>query len=407
MHVVLIAPHFPANQRQFARALRQVGAYVTGIGEWPISSLGDDLRSWLDGYEQVGNVCNDDMLLAAVRKIQQRGPWVHRLEATVESHILSAARVRELTGIPGLSVRNAILCRDKPTMKDFLREAGVACAQSTGADSIEDAVAFANRVGYPLILKPRAGAGASGTSKVGNEAQLRAACQEFNLGQGGSCAVEEFIEGHEGFYDSLSIDSKPAIEFVTHYFPGVLESMRERWITPYFITTNRLNTSGYDEVKAMGRKVIAAMDLGTTPTHMEWFYGPKGLKFSEIGARPPGVGTWDLYCAANGFDLYRQWAMAVVHGRLDQQPTRQFSAAMISLRPDKDGVIAGYDGFEQVQREVGHCLIDAHLPPPGTPTQPVEAGYMANAWVRLKHPDYDTLRQICEWIGRTVHVYAR
>ena len=35
-------------------------------------------------------------------------------------------------------------------------------------------------------------------------------------------------------------------------------------------------------------------------------------------------------------------------------------------------------------------IIDAHLPDPGTPTQPVEAGYMANAWVRMKHPDYDT-----------------
>jgi hypothetical protein len=183
--------------------------------------------------------------------------------------------------------------------------------------------------------------------------------------------------------------------------------MRTRNVSPYFITTNRVDLPGYDEVKLMGRKVISAMGLGTTPTHMEWFYGPKGLKFSEIGARPPGVGTWDLYCAANGFDIYRQWAMAVCHGRLDQQPSRQFAAAMVALRPDRDGRIAGYSGFDEVQRRIGHMLIDWHLPPVGHATQPVDAGYMANAWIRLRHPDYDQLREICEWVGRTVRVYAR
>lgn len=407
MHVILIAPHFPSNQRQFARALKQVGAHVTGIGEWPASGFDSELKSWLDGYEQVSNVCDDEQLLAAVRRIQQRGPWVHRLEATVEAHILSASRVRELTGIPGLSARNAVLCRDKPTMKEFLREHGIATAQSTGADSFEEARQFAERVGYPLIVKPRAGAGASGTSRVNSHEELLAATREFALGRGGSCAIEEFIEGHEGFYDTLSIDSHVHLEFVTHYYPGVLEAMRHRNVSPYFITTNRVNLPGYDEVKVMGRRVIAAMGLGTTPTHMEWFYGPKGLKFSEIGARPPGVGTWDLYCAANGFDLYRQWAMAVCHGRLDQQPSRQFAAAMVALRPDRDGRIAGYSGFDEVQRRIGHMLIDWHLPPVGHPTQPVDAGYMANAWIRLRHPDYDQLREICEWVGRTVRVYAR
>ena len=55
----------------------------------------------------------------------------------------------------------------------------------------------------------------------------------------------------------------------------------------------------------------------------------------------------------------------------------------------------------------GDWIIDSHLPPPGTPTQPVEAGYMANAYVRLKHPDYDTLHEIMNDIGRTVKVRAK
>ena len=44
--------------------------------------------------------------------------------------------------------------------------------------------------------------------------------------------------------------------------------------------------------------------------------------------------------------------------------------------------------------------------PAGSPTQPVEAGYMANAWMRMRHPDYDQLRQMLEYVGRTVRVRA-
>ena len=60
--------------------------------------------------------------------------------------------------------------------------------------------------------------------------------------------------------------------------------------------------------------MIEALGIGTSATHMEWFFGPKGLNFSEIGCRPPGVRVWDLYGAANDIDLYREWANAIVHG---------------------------------------------------------------------------------------------
>ena len=60
----------------------------------------------------------------------------------------------------------------------------------------------------------------------------------------------------------------------------------------------------------MGRKVIELLEIETSATHMEWFFGPKGLKFSEIGCRPPGVRAWDLYSAGNDMDLYREWALA-------------------------------------------------------------------------------------------------
>jgi carbamoylphosphate synthase large subunit len=405
MNVVFVEPAFPRNQREFVRALHAVGARVIGIGERPLAALDGELRHWLAHYEQVRSVVDEAALLEAVRRVQRR-VWVDRLEATVEAHIMAAAQVREATGIPGTSVRTAWLCRDKPSMKEALRAAGIPCAQSTHAERSEEARAFAARVGFPLVLKPRSGAGASGTVRVDDAAELERAMQAFNLDRGASIAVEEFIEGHEGFYDTLTIEGEVAHEFVSHYYPNVLEAMRERWISPQIVATNRIDAPGYAELKALGRCVIQALGIRTSATHMEWFFGPKGLKFSEIGCRPPGVGQWDVYCAANEFDLYREWAMAIAHGRTGQPPSRRYSCGMIALRPDRDGRIRGYEGVERIAREYGDCIVAAHLPEPGTPTQPIEAGYMANAWMRVRHPDYDTLRHILNTIGETARVRA-
>jgi carbamoylphosphate synthase large subunit len=406
VNVVFVEPFFPPTQRHFVRALAEVGANVIGVGESPTEMLDDQLKSWMSHYHQVPTVVDVGILTDAVRWIQDK-LWVDRLETTIEAHTMSVAQVRENCTIPGTSVHTAWLCRDKPSMKAALRHAGVPTAASTAADSADQVHAFADAVGFPLILKPRSGAGAQDTTRVDNAAELATALGAFG-GQGtDSIAVEEFVEGHEGFYDTLSVDGRPALDFVSHYFPNVLDAMRTRWISPQFISTNRVDSEGdYVQLREMGHRVNEALGIGTTATHMEWFFGPKGLRFSEIGCRPPGVGAWDLYSAGNDIDVYREWANAIVHGHVGAHPSRRHATGIVALRPDNDGQITGYSGVDEMQARSGEWVIDAHLPSPGTPTQPPAAGYMANAYVRMRHPDYDVLRGLLDDVGRTVHVHA-
>jgi len=406
MHVVFVEPAFPRNQREFVHGLAVTGAQITGIGEASHEALDPELKSFMHHYEQVPSVVHEESLLQAVRRCQKRG-WVDRLEATVEAHILPTAHVREKCGIPGTSVRSSYLCRDKPAMKEALRAAGLPCAASDGVASVAEVRAFVERVGFPIILKPRDAAGAAGTYRVDNDSQLKTAIVATGIDRGLPAAAEEFIEGHEGFYDTISVDGQPVHEFACHYFPNVLEGMRQRWISPQFIATNRLEAApGYNEVRRLSLDVVETLGLATTATHMEWFYGPKGLKFSEIGCRPPGVGAWDLYCAGNEMDVYSEWGRAIVGLPPKQRPSRRYSAGMIALRPERDGRITGYSGLDAVRERFEPCVVDAHLPPAGTPTQPVEAGFMANAWMRFRHPDYDRLREILDHVGETVKVHA-
>jgi carbamoylphosphate synthase large subunit len=406
MNVVFVEPFFPSSQRHFARALAEAGATVIGVGESPVHVLDEQLKGWLHDYAQVPSVTDVEAMTRQVRRTQDN-LWVDRIEATVEAHTLATAQVREACTIPGTSVRTAWLCRDKPSMKQVLREAGVPTAASAAVGSAAEALAFAGQAGFPLILKPRSGAGAAGTMRAENAADLEHALGVFGAQGVESIAVEEFVEGHEGFYDTITVSGQIALDFASHYYPNVLDAMRTRWISPQFISTNRIDTAPeYAELREMGQRVNTALGIETSATHMEWFFGPKGLKFSEIGCRPPGVGAWDLYSAGNEIDVYREWAKAIVHGETGSVPSRRYASGIVALRPDQDGRITGYTGAEDMNQQYGEWVIDAHLPPPGTATQPVEAGYMANAYVRMRHPDYDVLRGMLDAVGRTLHVYA-
>ncbi len=401
MHVIFVAPHFPAGQRRFVRGLKNVGARVTGIGDGRPEHLDDEIRGLLDGYEYVSHLGDEDAMVAAVERIQRRGPWVHHLEATIEAHTLLTARVRERTGIPGLPHAVVERCRDKLVMKAWLRERGIPCARSADAPSVEAALRFAGEVGYPLIVKPRKGAGAQGTSRVESDAELVAA-----LRGAGQAMLEEFITGHEGFWDTLTVNGRVCFEGVSHYYPGVLDAMRHREYSPMIITTNRLEAEGYRELFSFGRRVLEALEITTSATHMEWFFGPRGLSFSEIGARPPGVNFWDVYTAATGVDIYTEWARAVCWAdtRFPDRPRK--AGGILNLRPERDGTITGASGVDSVIQRYGRFIEKMNIPSPGTPTQPVEAGYLANGWVVATHPDFDALRHMFDDIGRTIRLHA-
>ena len=173
---------------------------------------------------------------------------------------------------------------------------------------------FADAVGFPLILKPRAGAGAPGhrPGRLDDRARARrsprSATPTRSRSRSSSRATRASTTRSPSTATSRTTGSRTTTPTCSRRC-GTAGSRRSS-SPPTASTTRRF----YAEVREMGARVIEALGIGTSATHMEWFYGPKGLRFSEIGCRPPGVGAWDLYSAANDVDVYREWAHAIVHG---------------------------------------------------------------------------------------------
>ena len=176
MHIVLLGPDLFAAFHDFARAAKDLGVRVSGIGSTPQSRLRAGLKRHLDAWEQVRNPFDPHAVALAVGRLARAAP-VDRLETVEERLIESAAEAREKLGLPGLSLRSARLCRDKPAMKQALREAGIPCAESAAVASLDALREFAERHGLPLILKPIAGLGSQKTFRVGNVAELERAAR--------------------------------------------------------------------------------------------------------------------------------------------------------------------------------------------------------------------------------------
>ena len=228
MHIVLLGPDLFAAFHDFARAAKEQGVRVSGIGSTPQSRLRAGLKRHLDAWEQVRNPFDPREVAQAVRRLG-RAFAVDRLETVEERLIESAAAAREELGLPGLSLRSARLCRDKPAMKQALARGRDPLRRSPLRSPPWPRLReFAERDGLPLILKPIAGLGSQKTFRVDNVAELERAARALGVHQGEAAAVEEFVEGHEGFYDTISIDGEPGLEFISHYYPersrGAVES---------------------------------------------------------------------------------------------------------------------------------------------------------------------------------------
>jgi formate-dependent phosphoribosylglycinamide formyltransferase (GAR transformylase) len=405
MHVLFLAPDTHVYNHGFLRALKELGAKVSAIGMTPADKLSPAARHLLDGYRHCGLMLDVPSLQRSARELAN--PAFDVIETIDEPLVEPAAALREQLGVPGLPLRTAKLCRDKVAMKEFLRKNAIPCAQSGSVASAADAHAFVEREGYPVILKPIAGFGSLSTFRCATAQELEQAVARLQPTTARPVAIEEFIEGHEGFFDSMCDAAGVRHEFAAHYYPGCLEAAQHRWISPQIAVTNRIEQGGYEELRALNRRVTDALGIRKAATHMEWFFGPKGLKFSEIGARPAGERIWDLYRVANDFDVYREWALAILGRASEQRPSRRFAAGSIQIRPSQDGRYTGHRGLDSAWARCGDFIYEHETPAPGTATKPLDKGWYVNTWFRLRHENYDTLRELMTFLGETVKADAR
>ena len=233
MRVVFLAPVYPPEMIEYTRGLAEVGAQVYGVGDTPREALPARVRPYLHEYLQVPRIMDEEDVMDRVTA-WLRGKSIDRVLANWEPLVILAARLRERWGMPGMSVDAVTGFRDKQLMKERVAAAGLRVPKSRRVLTEKDTRAAAEELGYPLIVKPIAGAGSADTYKCENVKELDETLVKMRGVGEASC--EEYIEGEEFTFDTVSIAGTPAYENVAQYLPKPLEMRSLEWVSPVIIT---------------------------------------------------------------------------------------------------------------------------------------------------------------------------
>jgi len=385
-----VAPYLLEATARFVDTAAQLpGVRLAVITAEPSDRLTPALKEHLHGHWRVDDALDPRQLAEAVAGLGRQMGRVERLVGALEQLQVPLARVREGMGIEGMDVQTALNVRDKARMKTVLRAAGVPCARHQLVTGPGEALAFADDVGFPLVAKPPAGAGAQATYRLDEPAALRGWLQAVSPSESAPALLEEFLVGQEHTFDSVSLAGQTVWSSIADYIPPPLEVLRNPWMQWVVILPRDISGPAYAGIHEIGPAALRALGVRDALTHMEWFRRPDGsVAVSEVAARPPGAQLTSMHGYAHDIDMYRAWAALVILGRFDP-PERRYAAGTAYLRGQGHGRVRAVHGVEEMHRQVGHLVVEARLPQVG---QPSSSGYEGEGYVIVRDPDTDIVR---------------
>lgn len=404
MKVVFLAPNYPPEMQQYTRGLADVGATVYGVGDTPVAQLHPSVRQYLSDYLQVPRILDEDDVVARVHA-WLRGREVDRVLANWEVLVLTAARLRERFGLPGMSLDTVRGFRDKQLMKERVAAAGLRVPRALRVRTVAEANAAVEAIGYPLILKPIDGAGSADTYRLDSADQLPGVLAAMR--HVGEASCEEFIEGEEFTFDTVCIAGKPAITNVCQYLPPPLIARTQEWISPVIITVRDLEQAKLANGIKLGRGVLDALGMGDGFTHMEWFRKVDGeAVFGEIGCRPGGAHLVDQINYTCDIDLFREWARVCCWGTFSAPIERKYNVAIIFKRARGHGRIRRIEGLQSFLRDYGEYVVEQKLLPVGTPRRNWKQTLTSDGHIMLRHPDWERTRALAEIVANDITMHA-
>ena len=338
MNVIFISPHFPQTYSHFCTGLRADGANVLGIADAPWHELGDELRGALTDYYQVNNLEDYEEVYRAVAWFAHKYGRIDWIESNNEYWLAQDARLRtDFNVTTGIKSDRIAAFRNKSEMKKYYALGGIPTArQIKGSEGPARVKAFVRKTGYPVIAKPDGGMGASGTTKISDEAGLDAwfAAHPDNYGL---YVIEEFITGLLVSYDAIyNSKGEPVFENNSVFPTPIMDIVHDNLETCYWV-----NKTVPARLAAIGRRTVKAFDVRSRFVHLEYFQldrdreglGQKGDYVGlEVNMRPPGGYTPDMMDFAHSTDVFRIWADMVVFDEARKPQGEQYFCAYAGRR---------------------------------------------------------------------------
>ena len=314
MNYVFISPHFPHTYWQFCDRLHRNGINVLGIGDAPYESLEEPLKAALTEYYRVNSLEDYDQVYRATAFFAFKYGKIDWIESMNEYWLEQDARLRtDFNVTTGIQSDRISFIKEKSLMKKLYLEAGIPTARQHVVTDREGGRAFLKEVGYPVIVKPDVGVGATHTWKLENDADLETFYDNLPVAP---YVMEEFIQGEICSYDAI-LDSKcePLFESMT-VWPPVMDIVNKDLDLMYYTCPDVP-----EQLRELGRKTVKVFGVERRFVHLEFFRLTKARKglgkigdFAalEVNMRPAGGYTPDMMDFAHSTDVYQIYADMVV-----------------------------------------------------------------------------------------------
>lgn len=324
MNFVFISPHFPPTFFNFCVQLRRAGANVLAIGDASASEFRQELRESITEYCQI-NMHDYEVVYRTMAYFANKYGRIDRIDSHNEYWLALEAQIRVDFNIFGQRPEDLMHNQSKIGMKKVFHDAGVPAAEAmliSNPDLLND---FVSRYGFPLIIKPERGVGASNTYKVTNEHQLAEILRDLPPGY----IIEPYVDGKIVTFDGLT-DKNGDIMYCASFelSDNVLDILTEKRDMFYFYSRDI-----DPKLEKLGRRVVKGFNVRERFFHCEFFRRNDGSYWAiEINVRPPGGFSIDMLNYVADIDLFRIWAELVVDGKDTLSYTRKYNVSNVSRR---------------------------------------------------------------------------
>ena len=318
MNFIFISPAFPKNYYNFCDRLKKNGVTVLGIGDTPYQELSSDVIRSLDEYYKVNSLENYDEVYRAVAYFAFKYGKIDWLESNNEYWLRQDAKLRRDFNINGAKPEDVVTFTSKSNMKEFYIKAKVPVARYKICTTIEEDKKFIDEVGFPVIVKPDVGVGASMTYRLDNLSDMKSFYSKpFNC----KYIMEEYIYGNIISFDGVC-DSKSNPVFCDNevFPPSIADIVNDNLEVSYYVNKNVPN-----DVYEIGKRVLKAFNIKSRYFHLEFFRLTKekhglgkigDIVALEVNMRPPGGYTPDMINFAQSVDTYQIYADIVCYDKI-------------------------------------------------------------------------------------------
>ena len=366
---IFISPNFPVSYWKFCAELKRNGLRVLGIGDQPYFELKQELRESLDEYYKVGNLENYDEVFKAVAFFTYKYGKIDWLESNNEYWLMRDAKLRtEFNITTGFKDADMDRIKLKSAMKAYYAKAGLPTARYHLVKGYEDAAEFAHKVGYPVVVKPDNGVGASSTYKLKCDDDLHFFIDHMD---DNIYIMEEYVKGHVETFDAIiDANGKPIFESGNVTPLSLMDVVNNGDDSIYYIVKEVS-----EKIRSAGIRTVEAFGVKSRFVHLEFFVldadqeglGKKGDVIGlEVNMRPAGGFSPDMYNFAYELDVYKIWADMIAYDTSTTPTDRpRHYCAFVGRRDghnyamDHEAIMAKYGSRMKMQGRMPDALAGA------------------------------------------------